>query len=39
MKACTSASGGVIFIPENINRKKCNPSNDNGSIEDQQEQK
>lgn len=29
MRACASASGGVIFIPDNVNRKKCKASNDN----------
>lgn len=29
MKACATASGGVIFIPEKIVRKKCKPTNDN----------
>ena len=29
MKACASASGGVIFIPEKIVKKKCKISNDN----------
>ena len=29
MKACASASGGVIFIPDSINKKKCKASNDN----------
>lgn len=29
MKACASASGGVIFIPDSVSKKKCKASNDN----------
>jgi hypothetical protein len=29
MKACATASGGVIFIPETLSRKKSSSSNDN----------
>lgn len=38
MKACATASGGVMFIPENVNRKKCVATNDNVT-ESQVEQK
>lgn len=39
MKACATASGGVMFIAETVNKKKCNPSNDNvtASSEEQQQ--
>lgn len=30
-KACASASGGVIFIPEKVERKSAKLSNDNKS--------
>ena len=30
MRACASASGGVIFIPETLERTSDNVSNDNG---------
>lgn len=29
MKACATASGGVIFIPETLGRKTSRSSNDN----------
>lgn len=29
MKACATASGGVIFIPETLGRKQARNSNDN----------
>ena len=29
MKACATASGGVIFIPETLGRKQTRNSNDN----------
>ena len=29
MKACTTASGGVIFIPEKLERKAVKLGNDN----------
>ena len=29
MKACATASGGVMFICEAVNRKKCVATNDN----------
>lgn len=29
MKACATASGGVIFIPETLGRKTTRSSNDN----------
>lgn len=29
MKACATVSGGVMFIPERINRKALNALNDN----------
>lgn len=34
MKACASASGGVIFIPKQLKIKKCaKPSNDNDTLD------
>lgn len=42
MKACASASGGVIFIPENVERKipkiAANTSNDNRTQQEGQAQ-
>jgi hypothetical protein len=32
MKACSSASGGVIFVPQKLERKLENPVNDNDTI-------
>lgn len=39
MKACATASGGVMFIADKVNKKKCNASNDNitESSEEQQQ--
>ena len=38
MKACATASGGVMFIPENVNKKKCKACNDNTTAVEQTEQ-